>query len=35
MLDGGPDPPQKGAILGVGGPLQSIGTVCRELCING
>jgi len=36
VLDRGPDPPLKAAILrGKGDTLYSIETVCRELCKNG
>jgi len=36
VLDGGPDPPWKGALLrGRGGLLESIGTLCGHLCKNG
>jgi len=35
VLDGDPDIPSEGAILGEEEPIVSIGTFCRELCKNG
>jgi len=35
VLDGGPDTPSEGAILGKEKPIVSVGTFCRELCKNG